>query len=68
MAKQYELLLTRRDPEDAFKFKSVDKIEGNTLVEILTQFNFVIVRECERIKQDAIWKERKKGWEDDIPF
>lgn len=69
MSKQFELLLVRRDPEDAFKFKSSHKIVGDSLMEILQQLNFVIVRVCEDLKNEELAKEKQKGWEDDeIPF
>lgn len=69
MDKQFELVLTRRDPEDDFKFKSVDKIMGNSIMEILTQFNFVLVRMCEQLKQEALEKaDRERRDYDDIPF
>lgn len=58
--KQFELRLARYDTLNPNIIKSIDTIQGDSLVEVLSQLNMVIMR-----TQRDICKEQK---EDGIPF
>lgn len=58
--KQFELRLARYDTLNPNTIKSIDTIQGDSLVEVLSQLNMVIMR-----TQRDICKEQK---EDGIPF
>lgn len=65
--KRFEITLVYRDEEKAFHAKSIDKVEADSLMQLITQFNFILIALTERIKQEAIDKEKNIDW-DDIPF
>lgn len=59
--KQFEITLVRRN--DGFTAKSIDKVEGDDLVELLAQFLLVIAR-----LQRTFEREMGGLADDDIPF
>jgi len=61
--KAFNLTLTWNDPDDKFKFKSSHKIEADSLLELLSQFMFVIVK----VNEDIV-KEAFKQNDNTIPF
>lgn len=56
--KQFELILHRRDTTG--KFLSMDKIESDNLVQLVCQFNLIIITMQRQIVGEKI--------DDDIPF
>jgi len=67
--KQFELTLVRRDLFNNIKFKSVDRIEGDSLLEILSQFQFVLIHVQKKLDEEEIHEIRRANInDDDIPF
>jgi hypothetical protein len=67
--KQFELTLVRRDLFNNIKFKSVDRIEGDSLLEILSQFQFVLIHVQRKLDEEEIHEIRRANInDDDIPF
>lgn len=64
--KKYELTLLVKNKPGEFELASADKIEGDTLLEVLAQLPLVVARIQEL--QIQKWK-RVASWNDeDIPF
>lgn len=61
--KQFELTIVRRDEKD---IKTYDKIEGDSLVEVLSKFLLVIVKIQNDIHEELIKELESRS--DDIPF
>ena len=64
--KQFKLTLMWCEPE-SFKYKQVDNIEANDLIELLTKFNFILVNLQKNIHEEELFAFRMKD-ENDIPF
>jgi hypothetical protein len=62
---EFEITLTHRGSELFFR-----KIEGNSLVEVLSKLNLAIAQLGQQLKEQAIEAERMKNYveTDDIPF
>lgn len=64
--KKYELTLLVKNKPGEFELASADKIEGDTLIEVLAQLPLVVSRiqqvQISKWKRQAMWKD------DDIPF
>lgn len=63
--KQFELNLIRRTGEGFTDLKCYDKIEGDTLVEILHKFGFILIQVQKDIEKEI---KMKTNDYDDIPF
>lgn len=63
--KQFELTLVWRDSNT--KIKSIDKIEADNLIHLLSQFNMMVLMIQQKIADEEI-NEFKKVIDDDIPF
>jgi len=64
--KKYELTLLVKTKPGEFELASADKIEGDTLLEVLAQLPIVVAT----IQQKQIdkWKRHAQWKDDDIPF
>lgn len=62
--KQFELTLHRRSPDG--KFLSLDKIEADDLVQLMCQFNLIMVNTQRTLNREELDKARVIN--DDIPF
>ena len=63
--KQFKLTLMWCEPE-SFKYKQVDTIEADDLIELLTKFNIVLINLQRIIHKEELLELRMK--DDDIPF
>lgn len=64
--KKYELTLLVKNKPGEFELQSADKIEGDSLLEVLSQLPFVIAR-IQQLQIDK-WKRHAQWKDDDIPF
>lgn len=65
--KRLEICLTYRDKGG--NFKSFDKVEGDTLVEVVAQFILLVAQVADAIKKEALLEQRQLQInDDDIPF
>jgi hypothetical protein len=67
--KQFTITLSWKDSNNDYKYKFSETLESNSLIELLSQFQFSLFRLTEKMKGEEIMRIKfPPGQDNDIPF
>ncbi len=66
--KKYQLTLVVREKTDREDMHSIDVVEGDTMIELLAQFNIVIAGMVKKVTEMKDRNRHGYSGDDDIPF